>query len=44
MRIPKYRRHSTGQATVHLNGRDHYLGKYDSPESPRNTGPFWPTI
>ena len=33
MRIPKYRRHSTGQATLHLNGRDHYLGKYDSPES-----------
>lgn len=31
---PKYRFHKrSGQAVVTLNGRDHYLGKYDSPES-----------
>ena len=31
---PSYRRHrSSGQAVVTLNGRDHYLGKYGTPES-----------
>lgn len=34
IRIPSYRLHKpTGQAVVSLNGRDHYLGRYDSPES-----------
>ena len=33
-RSPKYRKHrASGQAVVTLNGKDHYLGKYDSPES-----------
>lgn len=32
--VPTYRRHSSsGQACVWLNGRDVYLGKYNSPES-----------
>ena len=32
--LPKYRRHkASGQALVTLNGRDIYLGTYDSPES-----------
>lgn len=31
---PKYRHHKpSGRAVVTLNGRDHYLGKWDSPES-----------
>src|SRR5688572_6100875 len=34
-RIPKYRKHTSGQAVVRLNGRDHYLGPYGSPESSR---------
>jgi len=33
MRVPKYRKHASGQATVHIRGRDYYLGVYDSPES-----------
>lgn len=33
-RIPSYRRHTaSGQARVTIEGRDHYLGAYDSPES-----------
>src|SRR5215468_10702331 len=32
-RIPKYRRHSSGQARVTLDGKDHLLGPYGSPES-----------
>jgi len=31
--IPAYRRHICGQARVRINGRDHYLGPYGSPES-----------
>ena len=32
--VPKYRRHKgTGQAIVQVNGRRHYLGKWDSPKS-----------
>jgi hypothetical protein len=34
MRIPKYRYHkATGLAVVRIDGRDTYLGPYDSPES-----------
>src|SRR5947209_15873084 len=34
VRIPSYRLHKpSGQAVVTLSGRDHYLGKYGSPES-----------
>jgi integrase len=32
-RIPKYRRHSSGQARVTLNGKDHLLGPYNSAQS-----------
>ncbi len=32
-RIPKYAKHKSGQARVRLNGKDVYLGKYDSAES-----------
>jgi integrase len=32
-RIPKYRRHSSGQARVTLQGKDHLLGPYNSPDS-----------
>ena len=33
-RIPKYRQNkTTDRAVVTLNGVDHWLGKYDSPES-----------
>ena len=33
-RLPSYRHHKpSGQAVVTLNGRDRYLGKFDSPES-----------
>ena len=32
-RIPNYRRHSSGQARVTLNGKDHLLGPYGSAES-----------
>jgi hypothetical protein len=32
-RIPGYRRHSSGQARVTLNGKDHLLGPYGSAES-----------
>ena len=32
--VPKYRRHKgAGQAFVQVNGRRHYLGKWDSPRS-----------
>src|SRR5215475_6127450 len=32
--IPSYRRHkASGQAVVTLNGVDHYLGRFNSPES-----------
>ncbi len=38
-RIPKYRHHKpTGQAVVTLNGRDHYLGAYDTPKSRERYG------
>ena len=33
MRIPKYRKHSKGQARVTIKGRDFLLGPYGSPES-----------
>ncbi len=34
VKVPKYRHHKhSGQAYVEINGRFHYLGKYDSPES-----------
>jgi integrase len=33
MRVPSYRNHSSGQARVTINGRDHLLGKYGSPAS-----------
>jgi len=33
MRVPSYRRHSSGQARVTIIGKDHLLGKYGSPES-----------
>src|SRR5262245_30612109 len=33
-RTPSYRLHkSSGQAVVTLNGKDHYLGRFTSPES-----------
>lgn len=33
-RIPSYRHHRpTGQAVVRLDGRDHYLGRFGTPES-----------
>ena len=32
-RVPAYRRHSSGQARVTLNGKDHLLGPFNSPES-----------
>jgi integrase len=33
-RVPNYRHHKpSGQAVVTLNGHDHYLGKWDTPES-----------
>jgi hypothetical protein len=32
-RVPGYRRHSSGQARVTLNGKDHLLGPYGSAES-----------
>jgi integrase len=33
-KVPSYRLHKpTGQAVVRLDGRDHYLGKFNSPES-----------
>jgi integrase len=32
-RIPKYRRHSSGQARVTINGKDHLLGPYGSAAS-----------
>jgi hypothetical protein len=32
-RVPSYRRHSSGQARVTLNNKDHLLGPYGSPES-----------
>ena len=35
MRLPAYRRHSSGQARVTLNGRTYYLGPYGSKESRR---------
>jgi integrase len=31
--IPQPSRHRSGQAVVRLNGRDHYLGRYGSPEA-----------
>lgn len=34
LKVPSYCRHkATGQAVVHLDGKDRYLGKYGSPES-----------
>jgi hypothetical protein len=33
MRLPSYRKHSSGQARVTIGGRDHMLGPYGSPES-----------
>src|SRR5258708_34508537 len=32
-RVPKYRRHSSGQARVTLNGKDYLLGLYNSAQS-----------
>src|SRR3954453_24214309 len=33
-KVPSYRLHRpTGQAVVRLDGRDHYLGKFDTPTS-----------
>src|SRR5262245_9745720 len=33
-RVPSYRHHRpSGQAVVTLGGKDHYLGRFDSPES-----------
>ena len=32
-KLPSYRRHSSGQARVTINGRAHYLGIYGSPAS-----------
>jgi hypothetical protein len=31
--VPSYRRHSSGNARVTINGRDYMLGPYGSPES-----------
>ncbi len=33
MRLPSYRRHSSGQARVTINGKDYMLGEHGSPES-----------
>jgi integrase len=33
MRVPSYRKHSSGQARVTINGKDHLLGPYGSAES-----------
>ena len=33
LRPPSYRRHKTGQATVRIKGKDHYLGKHGSERS-----------
>jgi integrase len=33
MRVPKYRRHSTGQAFIEVAGKRYYLGQFDSAES-----------
>jgi hypothetical protein len=34
VRVPSYRRHKpTGQAVVTLNGKDHYLGKWNTAAS-----------
>ena len=34
LRIPKYCKHkATGQAVVRLNGKDYYLGRFDTKES-----------
>jgi integrase len=35
VRLPTYRKHATGQAVVRLQGRDYYLGVFDSPASHR---------
>jgi integrase len=32
-RIPKHRRHATGQGIVTLSGKDHYTGKFGTPKS-----------
>lgn len=34
-RVPKYRPHKSGQARVTINGKDHYLGRYGTPQSRR---------
>ncbi len=31
--VPAYTRHSNGRAKVIINSKNHYLGKYGSPES-----------
>ncbi|HBE67302.1 MAG TPA: integrase [Planctomycetaceae bacterium] len=38
MRVPSYRKHSSGQARVTINGKDHLLGKYGTPESKQAYG------
>ena len=39
--VPKYRHHKgSGQAFVQVNGRRHYLGKWDSPESKERYAAF----
>jgi hypothetical protein len=32
-RLPKISRHATGQGVVRLDGKDHYLSKFGSPEA-----------
>ncbi len=38
MRVPSYRRQSSGQARVTINGKDHLLGKYGSAGSKERYG------
>ncbi len=38
MRVPSYRKHSSGQARVTINGKDYLLGPYGSPESKESYG------
>lgn len=38
MRVPSYRKHSSGQARVTIHGKDHLLGKYGSPASEQAYG------
>ena len=38
MRLPSYRRHSSGQARVTINGKDHLLGTFGSRASKEEYG------